>query len=201
MYWDRVAGFYDLFETIYNKNVFCELGEYIAQEINKEDIVLECACGTGIISAAIAPRCQKLVATDISAEMLVQAAKKCRRFRNVRIRRADITRLNCRDAFFDKVVAGNIIHLLEDPHAALRELHRVCKPGGKLIIPTYINIAEGKKRWIVRILERTGIGFQRQFDFDSYVSFFADAGFMNISFSVLDGRMPCAVAIITKEKA
>lgn len=36
-----------------------------------------------------------------------------------------------------KVVAGNVIHLLDDPHAAIKEMMRVCRKGGKVIIPTY----------------------------------------------------------------
>ena len=50
----------------------------------------------------------------------------------------------CLDNSFDKVVAGNVIHLLDNPSEALNELLRVCKPGGKLIIPTYINIERNK---------------------------------------------------------
>ena len=61
-----------------------------------------------------------------------------------------MTRLKCQDDRFDKVVAGNVIHLLSDPHAAVKELERVCKPGGKIIIPTYINASEGVNSKAVR---------------------------------------------------
>ncbi len=43
------------------------------------------------------------------------------------------------DESFDVVIAANVIHLLDDPYKALSELDRVCRPGGKLIIPTYVN--------------------------------------------------------------
>ena len=43
------------------------------------------------------------------------------------------------DGQFDKVIAANVIHLLDEPFKALAELDRVCKPGGQIIIPTYIN--------------------------------------------------------------
>lgn len=36
-------------------------------------------------------------------------------------------------------VAANVIHLLDDPYKAIAELDRVCKRGGKIIIPTYLN--------------------------------------------------------------
>lgn len=198
MFWDNVSGLYDLFETVYNGKVYRGLGRKVAEEIGPGDVVLECACGTGAISTYIAPKCRKLVATDFSAGMLRQTAKKCRAFDNVKVRRADMTHLRCRDNRFDKVVAGNVIHLLDDPCAALKELERVCKPGGKMIVPTYINASEGVNKKAVRLLEMAGANFKRQYDLPSYRQFFADAGYENVSFSVIDGRMPCAVAVITK---
>ena len=109
-----------------------------------------------------------------------------------------MTRLKCRDNKFDKVVAGNVIHLLEDPCSALKELERVCKTGGKIIIPTYINASEGVNKKAVRLLELMGANFKRQFDIDSYRKFFEDAGYGDVRYHIVDGRMPCAIAVITK---
>ncbi len=198
MFWDKVSGVYDFFETIYNGKVYRGLGKRVAEEINRNDVVLECACGTGAISRFIAPKCRLLIATDFSRGMLKQTSKKCRKYSNVIIKRADMTHLNCRDHRFDKVVAGNVIHLLEDPYKAIKELERVCKPGGKMLIPTYINMSGGVNHKAVRILEVAGVHFQRQFDLDSYREFFENAGYENVEYFVIDGRMPCALAIITK---
>ncbi len=199
MFWDNVSGLYDLFETIYNGKVYRGLGRKVAEEIAPDDVVLECACGTGAISSYIAPKCRKLVATDFSVGMLRQTAKNCRAYDNVKIRRADMTHLKCRDNRFDKVIAGNVIHLLDDPCAALKELERVCKPGGKIIVPTYINASAGVNRKAVRLLELAGADFKRQYDLQSYQKFFEDAGYENVACFVVEGRMPCAVAVITKE--
>lgn len=198
MFWDKISGVYDLFETVYNGKVYRRLGEKAAGEIEPNDIVLECACGTGAITSRIAPVCRYLAATDMSVKMLRQTAKKCRRYDNVKLRRADIMRLQCRDNRFDKVVAGNVIHLLEDPYAALKEMERVCKPGGKIIIPTYINASERVNKWAVRLLEAMGVIFKRQFDRRSYQAFFEKAGYGNAEYYIIDGRMPCMVAVITK---
>ncbi|MBQ7432093.1 MAG: class I SAM-dependent methyltransferase [Lachnospiraceae bacterium] len=199
MFWNTVSGFYDFFETVYNSKVYKGLGKRVAEEIEPEDIVLECACGTGAISKWIAPRCKQLIATDFSDGMLRQAKKNCRSYPNVTIKRADLTQLNCGDHRFDKVVAGNVIHLLAEPYAAVKELERVCKPGGKIIIPTYINDADGVNRKAVRLLEKAGANFQRQFDMESYQEFFADAGYDNVKYDIVEGRMPCAVAVIMKQ--
>lgn len=199
MFWDKVSGVYDFAETVYNGKVYRGLGERVAEEIEENDIVLECACGTGAISKSIAPKCKKLMATDFSVGMLRQALKNCRNYDNVKIKRADMTQLKCRDNRFDKVVAGNVIHLLDEPYAAIKELERVCKAGGKIIVPTYINASDEVNKKAVRLLEFAGANFKRQFDIDSYKKFFEDAGYKNVEYHIVSGRMPCAVAIITKE--
>ena len=198
MFWDKVSPLYDFFETVYNRRVYRGTGKQVAAFISEGDTVLECACGTGAISEPIAQKCRLLVATDMADGMLRQTYKKCRRYGNVKVRRADLMQLKCRDNRFDKVVAGNVIHLLDDPEAALKELLRVCKPGGKVIIPTYINNEGAGQRIAVKLLEKMGASFRRQFDFASYRQFFADAGFPDAEFSVIDGRMPCAIAVIQK---
>lgn len=199
MFWDKVSGFYDLIETVYNGKVYRELGKTVAKEIAKDDIVLECACGTGAISKCIAPKCRQLIATDFSKGMLKQTARNCRRYGNIKIKRADMTQLKCRDNRFDKVVAGNVIHLLEEPYAAIKELERVCKAGGKIIVPTYINASDGVNKKAVRLLEFAGVNFKRQFDINSYRKFFEDAGWRNVEYHIVYGRMPCAIAVITKQ--
>lgn len=199
MFWNKAAGVYDLFETIYNGKVYRALGRITAEEIGQNDIVLECACGTGVISRCIAPKCRQLIATDLAEGMLRQTARKCRKYSNVKIGRADMTRLKWRDNRFDKVIAGNVIHLLDNPYAALKELERVCKIGGKIIIPTYINASESVDRRAVRLLELAGVNFKRQFTQSSYRKFFEDAGYKKVACYTIDGRMPCAVAVITKK--
>ena len=200
MFWDKISPLYDLFEQVYNGKVYRGTGEKVAEFIEPTDTVLECACGTGAISVSIAPKCRRLIATDFAAGMLRQAARKCRKFENVVFRKADITALKCKDNRFDKVVAGNVIHLLPNPELALHELERVVKPGGKIIIPTYINMSKGTGTAAVKFITLLGADFKRQFDLESYKQFFADMGYANVEYHVVDGRMPCAIAVITKKR-
>lgn len=200
MIWDKFAGFYDIAETIYNKDVYTNLGKRVAQEIDENDTVLECACGTGAITKYVAPRCKLLVATDMSKGMLVEAQKNCDNLNNIRFRYADIMNINCRDERFDKVIAGNVIHLLDEPEKAIEELLRVCRTGGKVIIPTYINSENTSASIAVDALSLIGVDFKREFDYESYKEFFKDLGF-EPEFDVARGRMNCAIAIIIKKEA
>ncbi len=200
MLWDKVAGVYDLFAILLNGRVNRKLTAVVAGMIEPGDRVLECACGTGMLSKAIGPRCRELTATDFSVGMLRQAQKNCAHMANVKIKRADIMKLKCADGAFDKVVAGNVIHLLDSPQEALAELLRVCKSGGKTIIPTYISHkGADKPHLLIRMLQTIGIDFKKQFDFAAYQEFFRAAGCRNVEYTLIDGKIPCAVAVITKE--
>ena len=199
MFWDKVSPLYDLFESVYNGKVYDGTGRKVAEFIDPSDEVLECACGTGAISIYIAQKCSKLVATDLAQGMLRQASKKCSKYSNVMVRKADITNIKCKDERFDKVVAGNVIHLLPEPERALHELERVVKPGGKIIIPTYINMSKGTGTAAVKFITLLGADFKQQFDLDTYKRFFEDMGYKDVMYHVVDGRMPCAIAVITKK--
>ena len=108
-----------------------------------------------------------------------------------------MTALNCRDERFDKVVAGNVIHLLDEPQKAVSEMLRVCKKGGKVIIPTYINKSEKTNKLLVKLCKMAGVRFKREFTLDSYMDFFRDMGLNDVEFFVIDGHMPCAVAVVS----
>ena len=200
MFWDKVSGVYDLFENIYNKSVYQSTGESVAKYIKNTDRVLECACGTGAISIFIAPVCKELIVSDYSVGMLKQAKKKLKNYDNIDYRRVDITNIEAEDNSFDVVVAGNVIHLLPDPQRAMNELTRVCKDGGRLVIPTYINGDEGTNKLAVKFLEKLGASFKCQFDAESYERFFEDMGYENVTYEVVRGRMSCDIAVIDIKK-
>jgi ubiquinone/menaquinone biosynthesis C-methylase UbiE len=196
-FWDRVACVYDFFVNVINAKTHRLLCKEIASLIQPTDIVLECACGTGMLTKVIAPQCKKLVATDFSKKMLQRTEKKCKHFANTDFKTADITDFDFDAASFDKVVAGNVIHLLEQPQSALRELERVCRPGGKIIVPTYITKRKHNK--IINIYDKMGAGFKNKFTFASYEQFFIDTGYTDVEFIKVEGKIPCSVAVIEKK--
>ncbi|MBR1723619.1 MAG: class I SAM-dependent methyltransferase [Ruminococcus sp.] len=198
-YWDNIAGIYDTFERIYNKHVYDHTGELVAEELEPEDLVLECACGTGSITVQAAEKCRRLIATDYSVPMLRQAEKNCAGFDNVSFYHADMMKLNVPDERFDKVIAGNVIHILSEPYEALAELWRVCRTGGKIILPTYVNGSDPSQLMVSHIISKLGANFMREFTVETYKDFVAGAGYENVSYKLAEGRMTCAIAVITKQ--
>ena len=200
MFWDSVAGVYDVFTHVINRKASLTMRDAVAAMLSPDDRVLECACGTGLLTEAMAGRCKHLTATDFSEKMLLQAEKKCRAYSNVSFEQGNILALDYPDASFDVVVAANVIHLLDEPRKALAELHRVCKPGGRLIIPTYMNQnKKGKTNRFAKTLGEAGDVFKRQFTMETYQQFFRQAGYASGEYMLYKGRIPCAVAALTKE--
>ncbi len=199
MFWDNVAGVYDLFVNVVNRKTHKALRRIVEGLIEPEDAVLECACGTGLLSQVIAKKCRTLTATDFSPKMLEKARKNCSAFDNITFSKADVMSLDYPDNSFDKVVAGNVIHLLDEPLKALSELDRVCRSGGKLIIPTYMNKdRKGQTSGFASAVGKAGADFKRQFTADTYRQFFLEAGYEDVQITMADGRIPCAAAVMSK---
>lgn len=164
MIWDKLSPFYDIFETLYNGKVFKGITKEIKNYVCVDDFVLECACGTGLLTVPMAEKCKKLIATDYSIGMLKQTRKKLKKFSNVKLRKVSIFEIPYKDNSFDVVVAANVIHLLDNPDKTMQELLRVCKKNGKIIIPTYINNQKKNAMFAANILAKTGVNFKRQFN-------------------------------------
>ena len=201
MFWDRVAWVYDIFANVINRKANKALCMTVEQWIRPSDEVLECACGTGLLSGVLAGRCKHLTATDFSENMLRRAKKKCAKYSNVTWAQGDILRLCYPDKSFDVVVAANVIHLLDEPYKALRELERVCRLGGRIIVPTYMNQTDkGTTNSVSNAIGKAGADFKREFTLDTYQRFFADAGYADADYTLCRGRIPCAVAVLRKKE-
>ena len=68
----------------------------------------------------------------------------------MRFAQADITKLGYPDGRFDAVVAANVIHLLDEPLQALRELDRVCRPGGRDFFASFQSSPKAARRGMYR---------------------------------------------------
>ncbi len=77
----------------------------------------------------------------------------------------------------------------------------MCRDGGQLIIPTYMNRdRKGKTSRFASVVGSAGADFKRQFTVESYRQFFLDAGCRDVQIILAEGRIPCAVAVMRKSQ-
>ena len=105
-------------------------------EVNADDEVLDVACGPGIVSCALAAIAGHVTGLDVVPAMLDQASQLEQRkgLHNVRWQLGSATALPFANDTFSLVVTRYSFHHLLDPAAALREMSRVCQPGGRVVV-------------------------------------------------------------------
>lgn len=130
--YSRYSSFYDLIF----KQIFSE-GRLVGVQLlapRPGERILDVGVGTGL-SLPLFPPFVQVVGIDISAEMLAKAAEKVTklRLRNVGLMEMDACRMSFPDNVFDAVSAAYMITVVPDPNGCVREIKRVCKPGGRIV--------------------------------------------------------------------
>jgi ArsR family transcriptional regulator len=99
-----------------------------------EWVVGDLGCGTGHISAALAPSVAKVIAIDESGPMLAAARERLAGAANVELREGHVEALPLEDASLDVAILFLVAHFITDPARAMQEVRRVLKSGGRLLI-------------------------------------------------------------------
>ena len=123
--WDRLRD--ELFGERFH---FAALPAFADAEWTVGDL----GCGTGQMTAALAPFVGHVIAVDTSSAMLQAAKKRLQGFDNVELRRGDLEALPIDDARLDAAALALVLHHLPEPGRALAEVRRVLKPRGRLLI-------------------------------------------------------------------
>jgi ubiquinone/menaquinone biosynthesis C-methylase UbiE len=101
---------------------------------------LELGCGTGVFLEKVARSGATIHGLDLSEDLLVKARSRMAGTANVTLDRGNAEAMPYPDAHFDAVYGSSVLHHL-DLAAALREIFRVLKPGGRLVFaePNLLN--------------------------------------------------------------
>jgi ubiquinone/menaquinone biosynthesis C-methylase UbiE len=101
-----------------------------------EDTVLDVACGPGLLACAFARVAQHATGVDMTPAMLEQARKTQQEqgLKNVSWQPGDVYSLPFPSAQFSIASSRFAFHHLQDPMAALKEMKRVCKPSGRIVV-------------------------------------------------------------------
>lgn len=200
-FWDRFARVYDLSESI-NGKVYREMVRLTKGLIKRGARVLECAGGTGELSLAAAEKAESVFCTDNSEKMLAVAREKAdkRGITNIRFGRRNIFKLDADDETYDVVIAGNVLHLLDNPEAAVRELYRVTKRGGRILLPTFVTRASSAfAKATLKVYELFGFDPSAEYTPRSYVFMLKSCNLGTVKAKLIKGMVPCCYAVIVKE--
>jgi ubiquinone/menaquinone biosynthesis C-methylase UbiE len=132
--YNRLAAIYDQRWNRYVTNTLEFLKAWV--HLSPTEIVLDIACGTGEFERMVLAEhsTQQIVGVDISEQMLAIAQQKLHTFPNVSFEIANVSALPFADQSFDVVVCANAFHYFDNPAAAVKEMKRVLKPSGRLVI-------------------------------------------------------------------
>ena len=169
--YEKLAGSYDVFfgPTLHP-------GRLVARDrmgITPGDHILEVGVGTGI-NTSLYPKNCRVTGIDLSTSMLDKARERVarERLRNVRLLEMDAAKTTFADDTFDIVYAPYLISVVPDPVKVAREMRRICKPGGKIIILNHFRSANPVLSRVERAISplTVHIGFKSDLDLPAFLA-------------------------------
>ena len=134
--WDKAVSYYERSWRAQLEPAQTALLELA--NLTPRDCILDVACGTGLVTiraaAVVDPECE-IVGTDISEQMVAAArlAARDRGATNARFERMDAEDLKFAEDSFDAVLCALGLMYVPEPEKAVREFHRVLRPGGRAV--------------------------------------------------------------------
>ena len=142
--------------------------------------VLDFGCGAGHVSFAVAPAAEQVTAYDLSEQMLAVVANGAaeRGLDNVRTQAGAAERLPFADGAFDLVITRFSAHHWQDVAAALKEVRRVLRAGGRFVVVDVFAAEEALNDTILQAVELLrDVSHVRDYRVSEWERMLAAAGF------------------------
>lgn len=166
-------------------------------------VIADLGCGTGNASEVLAPHAERIIAIDASEAMLDAARKRLDRATNVEFLAADLARLPLPDASVDAAVCFLVLHHIEEPAAAVRQMHRILRTDRAGGVALIVDMVEHDHKEFRHTMGHKHLGFSA----DAMEGMLRAAGFRQIEVSLLpidpDAKGPAlfaATARLTDER-
>ncbi|MFC1912198.1 class I SAM-dependent methyltransferase [Chloroflexota bacterium] len=136
-YWSKFANTFDEEQKyIVGEAVQQAVIERLSRESDLGTLV-EFGCGAGFYTKVLAENASHITATDLSDEMLAVAITQLKDRQNVVVEKADCEKTDFPEGKFNSVFMANLVHIIENPSAALQESYRILEDGGLLLVVSY----------------------------------------------------------------
>ena len=157
-YFDQVAGQWDEMRSGYFSEAV-RAAAIAKAYLRPEMIVGDVGAGSGFMTAGLAPLVQKVHVIDGSPAMLEAARKNLSQLENLVYHEADGASIPLPDASLDAVFANMYLHHCPDPLINLREMTRLLKPGGRLVLT---DMDAHSYTWMKEEMADVWLGFERE---------------------------------------
>lgn len=142
--------------------------------MDKQDLVLDVGCGTGLLFNHITDRVKEIVGLDISRKTLLQAKKRTINVPNIHLISADADNIPLKSGMFSHVFAITLIQNMPNPLKTLHEVKRVAEENALIVVT----------------------GLKKKFPINVFKTLLQDAG-LNI-IALKNESLKCHVAVCTK---
>ncbi len=132
----------------------------VASLLDSGLVLADLGCGTGYMARALGSFAGRLICIDPSPGMLQEAQGRLKNLpesTEVEFRLGDFDRLPLESDELDGAVSGMVLHHLEQPDPALREMFRVIRPGGRAVV---LELAPHKEHWMHKELGDRHLGLE-----------------------------------------
>jgi arsenite methyltransferase len=171
-YFDQVSGQWDNLRSGYFRDAVREAAIAKAY-LHPKMTVADVGAGTGFMAAGLAPLVEKVHLLDGSAAMLEVARKNLAQFENLEFHTADGLALPWPDSSLDTVFANMYLHHAPNPLAAIREMVRILRPGGRLVLT---DMDTHTHEWLKTEMADLWLGFNRE----QLREWYEQAGLVNV---------------------
>ncbi len=159
-FFDAVGPEWDALRKVFHDDLL--RARAVARLIDERQVVADVGTGTGILASELAALGLQVIGVDNSSRMLDAARAKLEtegRLEAVDLRRGEAHRLPLEDDSVDAAFAHMVLHYLPSPGEALRDMARVVRPGGSVVIADFL---EHEHEWMRQELRVVWLGFPEQ---------------------------------------
>jgi arsenite methyltransferase len=171
-YFEKVAEDWDQLQAGFFRDAVRDVAIRKAY-LRPEMVAADVGGGTGFIASGLAPLVSKVYVLDGSPKMLATAQRNLQAFDNLEFRAADGLALPLPDGSVDAAFANMYLHHIPEPLQAIREMVRILRPGGRLVIT---DMDEHPYAWLKDEMADVWQGFDR----GQMRTWFEEAGLVNV---------------------